>query len=93
MRRGAQLAVLVFFLTWIPLTVWRGLAFGRTFRIGTGADRSSGPLIEGMIQIGAVMLAPALFVALLAFALWAWREERRHAAQLRERPRPPASPL
>jgi len=92
-RRGAQLAVLVFFLTWIPLTVWRGIAFGRTFRIGAGADRSNGPLIEGMIQIGAVMLAPALFVALLAFALWAWREERRHAAQLKARPRPPASPL
>ncbi len=79
MRRSARLAFVVFLATWIPLTVWRGLAFGRTFRIGAGADHSAGPLIEGMIQIGAVMFAPALFAALIAFALAAWQDERRAA--------------
>ncbi len=77
MRRGARLAAVVFLVTWVPLSLWRGLAFGRTFRIGAGSERSSGPLIEGVIQVAAVMLAPALFAALLAFVLWAWREERR----------------
>jgi hypothetical protein len=77
-RNGIRLATVVFAATWIPLTVWRGLALGRTFRIGSGNQSDIGPLVEGMIQVSAVMLAPALFAALFAFALWAWREERRH---------------
>ncbi len=64
-------------LTWIPLTVWRGLAQGRAFRIGAHGQDSVWPLVEGMMQVGAAMLAPALFVGLLVFALLAWREERR----------------
>ncbi len=77
MRRGARLAAVVFVLTWVPLSLWRGLAFGRTFRIGHAGDRSWGPLVEGVIQLAAVMIAPALLVALAVFVLWAWREERR----------------
>lgn len=77
MRRGARLAGAVFLLTWVPLSLWRGLAFGRAFRFGEEGARSSGPLVEGVIQIAAVMLAPAAFAALVAFVLWAWREERR----------------
>jgi hypothetical protein len=77
MRRGARLAGIVFLGTWIPLSVWRGIAFGRTFRIGADAQGSVGPLIDGVIQIAAVMLAPAAFAGLIAFVLWAWREERR----------------
>jgi hypothetical protein len=77
MRRGARLAGAVFFLVWVPLSVWRGLAFGRTFRIGAEDARSWGPLLEGIVQIGAVMLAPAAFAALSVFVLWAWREEHR----------------
>jgi hypothetical protein len=77
MRRGARLAGAVFVLTWVPLSVWRGLRFGRTFRFGPEGSQSSGPLIEGIIQLSAVMLAPAAFAALIAFVLWAWREERR----------------
>lgn len=77
MRRGARLAGAVFLLTWVPLSLWRGLQFGRGFRFGPEGTRSSGPLVEGVIQIAAVMLAPAAFAALVAFVLWAWREEHR----------------
>ena len=77
MRRGARLAAAVFVLTWVPLSLWRGLEFGRTFRIGHAGAHSWGPLVEGVIQIAAVMIAPALLAALAVFVLWAWREERR----------------
>jgi hypothetical protein len=77
LRRGARLAGAVFVLTWVPLSLWRGLAFGRTFRIGRESDTSWGPLVEGVIQVSAVMIAPALLAALAAFVLWAWRDERR----------------
>ena len=77
MRRGAKIAGAVFLFTWVPLSLWRGIAFGRTFRIGRVDDHSSGPLIEGVIQVAAVMIAPALLVALAVFVLWAWREEHR----------------
>ena len=77
MRRGARLAGAVFVLTWAPLSLWRGVAFGRTFRIGHDGERSVGPLVEGVIQIAAVMIAPALLAALAVFVLWAWREEHR----------------
>lgn len=77
MLRGARLAGAVFVLTWVPLSLWRGLAFGRSFRIGRENDDSWGPLFEGVIQVAAVMIAPALLAALAAFVLWAWRDERR----------------
>ena len=77
LRRGAVLAGWVFVGTWVPLSVWRGIAFGRTFRIGHTDQASLGPLLEGIIQVAAVMLAPAAFAALVAFVLWAWRAERR----------------
>ena len=79
MRGGVRLAAVVFLITWLPLTLWRGLAMGRSFRIGAAGQDASGPLIDAVIQIGFVMLAPALFTALLAFTLWAWREERRRS--------------
>ena len=74
-----MLAAAVFAATWVPLTLWRGIALGRSFRIGDDAQAPVSPLIEGVIQLAFVMLAPALFAALFAFALWAWREERRSA--------------
>jgi hypothetical protein len=77
MRRGARLAGAVFLLTWVPLSLWRGLAFGRSFRIGRAGEDSWGPLAEGVLQIAAVMFAPAMLAALVAFVLWAWREEHR----------------
>lgn len=77
MRGGIRLAAMVFLVTWIPLTLWRGLAMGRSFRIGAAGQDASGPLVDAVIQMGFVMLAPALFAAVFAFALWAWREERR----------------
>ncbi|MFM8566360.1 MAG: hypothetical protein ACKOCV_01530 [Gemmatimonadota bacterium] len=77
MRRGARWAAVAFILTWVPLTLWRGLAFGAAFRIGDAGARAWSPLAEGVLQIGMVMLVPALLVALLTFVLWAWREERR----------------
>lgn len=77
MRDGVRLATLVFLVTWIPLTLWRGLAMGRSFRIGAAGQDASGPLVDAVIQMGFVMLAPALFAAVFAFALWAWRDERR----------------
>ena len=79
MRRGAWLALGAILITWVPLTLWCGLAQGRAFRIGSQGQQSVGPLIEGVIQVGAAMLAPALFVGLLVFAVHNWREERRAA--------------
>lgn len=77
MKRAAWLAGAAFALVWIPLTVWKGLALGRAFRIGTHGQGATGPLIEGVIQTAAVMLVPALFAALAVFTFAAWREERR----------------
>ncbi len=77
MRIPIRLAALAFVVTWVPLTLWRGLAMGRSFRIGSDAQQSAAPLVDAVIQMAFVMLAPCLFVALLAFALAAWREERR----------------
>ncbi|MEK0430767.1 MAG: hypothetical protein RL139_571 [Gemmatimonadota bacterium] len=77
LRRGARLAAAVFLVTWIPVSLWRGLRFGAAFRIDGSAHGGIAPLVEGVIQIAAVMLVPSLLLALLAFALWAWREERR----------------
>lgn len=84
MRHGARFAGAIFVLAWVPLSLWRGLAFGRTFRIGRESDDSWGPLVEGVIQVAAVMIAPALLAALAAFVLWAWRDERR-SSQRRSR--------
>lgn len=77
MKRGTKLALWTFFLTWIPLSVWRGLALGRSFRIGHQDAEHTGPLIDAIVQLAFVMLAPALFAALAVFVFWAWREERR----------------
>lgn len=77
MKRGAWIAGLVVLLTWTPLTLWRGLALGRSFRIGSHGQERVGPLVEGVIQVGFAMLAPALFAGLFIFVLLAWREERR----------------
>ena len=79
MKTGIRLAALTFVFTWIPLSLWRGLAMGRSLRIGNDAQQASGPLIDGVIQIAMVMLAPALFAALFVFVLWSWREERNAA--------------
>jgi hypothetical protein len=76
-RRGVWWAGIAFVLTWVPLTLWRGLAFGAAFRIGEAGAGAWSPLAEGVLQVGMVMLVPALLVALLTFVLWAWREERR----------------
>lgn len=75
-RAAGRLAGAVFLLTWIPLSVWRGLAVGRTFRIGPGAD-GQGPLVDGIITAAAAMLAPAALAALVAFVGSAWLAERR----------------
>ncbi|HRN53621.1 MAG TPA: hypothetical protein PK788_08995 [Gemmatimonadaceae bacterium] len=79
MRTGLRLAAVAFALVWIPLTLVRGIAMGRELRIGSHGQGAIGPLVDAVIQAGFVMLAPSLFVALLVFALWAWREERRAA--------------
>lgn len=79
MKRGAWLAAGAFVLTWVPLSLWRGIKFGRTFRLGAEGQDSLGPVVEGIIQIAAVMLAPSLFVALVVFVAWAYWEERRAA--------------
>ena len=79
MRTGVRLAALAFLVTWIPITLVRGIAMGRQFRIGSHGQDAWTPLFDAVVQIAFVMLAPSLFVALLVFSLWAWREERRAA--------------
>jgi Na+/H+-dicarboxylate symporter len=82
-RTGARLAALTFLLTWIPFTLVRGIAMGRQFRIGDQGQDAWSPLVDAVVQIAFVMLAPSLFAALLVFALWAWREERAAARSKR----------
>ena len=77
MRRGVRLALLVFFLTWIPATLFLGLRFGSTMRIGADGRKSVTPLIEGVIQLSWITLVPAMVIALLALAIWGWMQERR----------------
>lgn len=79
MRRGVRFAAVAFCVTWIPLTLVRGIALGREFRIGRHGQGATGPLVDAVIQVAFVMLAPALFVALAVFVFWAWREERAAA--------------
>ncbi len=81
MRHGVRLAAVVFVCTWVPLTLWRGVAMGRSFRIGHRDADAWGPIADALINIGAIMLAPALLAALVSFVLWNWREERRAAAR------------
>ena len=77
MQSGVRLAAVAFVLTWLPITVFKGLAMGRSFRVGRHGQDAVGPLIDAMVQVGFAALAPALLVALVAFAFSAWREERR----------------
>lgn len=77
MKRALWIAGATFALVWVPFTVWKGIALGRAFRIGTHGQGAVGPLVEGVIQTAAVMFVPALFAALAAFTIAAWREERR----------------
>ena len=77
LRPGVRLAALVFCIVWIPASLWRGLRFGAAFAIGGDAHGAITPAIEGVIQMAAVLLVPALLAALLAFVLWAWQMERR----------------
>jgi hypothetical protein len=79
MKRAAWVGGTAVLATWLPLTLWRGVAQGRAFRIGAHGQESVGPLVEGVIQAGFAMLAPALFAGLLVFVLLAWREERRRS--------------
>lgn len=81
MRRGARIAAAVFFLTGIPLSVWRGIEYGRRLQFGPEGRADWRPLGDGIINLAAVMLAPAAFAALIAFVLWAWREERRSTSR------------
>jgi hypothetical protein len=76
-RRNLRVAAAVFVLVWVPATLWRGIEVGRTFRIGGQGERSVTPLVEGVIQMAFVMLAPSLLVGLLVLALLNWRAERR----------------
>ena len=76
MRTGIRLAALAFALTWIPLTLVRGIAMGRQFRIGSHGQDAWSPLVDAVFQSALVMLAPSLFVSLLVFALVMWRQER-----------------
>lgn len=84
MRRCARTAGIVAVLVWIPLALLLGLASGRSFRIGAAGQSSVGPLVEGVIQAAAITFVPALFAALSAFVLCAWRQERE---EREERPR------
>lgn len=76
MRSALRLAAVTFAITWLPLTLVRGIAMGRQFRIGSHGQEAWTPLFDAVVQIGFVMLAPSLFAALAVFALRMWWEER-----------------
>ncbi len=71
----------VFLATWIPATLWLGIRWGRTLRLGADRANDLSPLIEGIIQFAFVTLVPAALVALLALALLAGADERRAARE------------
>jgi Na+/H+-dicarboxylate symporter len=77
MRAAVRLAAFTFAVTWVPLTLVRGIALGRQFRIGSHGQDAWTPLFDAVVQVAFVMLAPSLFVALVAFVLRMWWEERQ----------------
>ena len=66
-RRRLWYSGAAFLAVWMPTSIVMGVRWGRSLRFpGDNASRS-GPIIEGVIWIGMVMLVPALFVALAVF--------------------------
>ncbi len=79
LRQAARWSLAVFLATWIPLSVWRGLALGRSLQIGEVGRRDWRPLGDGIVNLAAVLLVLAALVALVCFVAWMWIEERRSA--------------
>lgn len=53
-----------------------GLDWGRRLRFGGDDPNHAAPIVEGILNMAAIMLAPAMLAALLVFAAHAWWTER-----------------
>ena len=76
LKRRMRWTILTFFLVWIPGTIWLGVDHGSRLRFGGDDLQHAGPIVEGLLNMGFFMGAPALFAALLVFVVHAWRTER-----------------
>ena len=76
-RRRLLYSASAFLIVWIPGSALLGFDYGRRLRFGGDDLQHAGPIVEGILNMAAVMLAPALFAALLVFAVHAWWTERK----------------
>lgn len=76
-RRRLWYSGTAFVVVWVPSSIVLGVRWGRSLRFPGDNATHTGPIIEGMIQFGLVMLVPALFVALAVFVAHAVVTERQ----------------
>ncbi len=76
LRRRLKWSALAFFVIWLPGTIALGVDYGSRLRFGGDDPTHAGPIVEGLLNMGFFMGAPALLAALLVFAFHAWRTER-----------------
>ena len=74
-RRRLLYSLSAFLIVWVPGSAMLGYDYGRRLRFGGDDLQHAGPIIDGMLNMGAMMIAPALFAALLVFAVHAWWTE------------------
>ncbi len=75
-RQRLRWSVLTFLAIWIPGTIALGWDYGSRLRFGGDDLNHAGPIVEGLLNMGFFMGAPALFAALLVFVVHAWRTEK-----------------
>ncbi len=75
-RRRLWYAGTAFAAVWIPSSIVLGMRWGRSLRFPGDHAQQTGPIADGIIQFGLVMLAPSLFVALVVFVAHAAVTER-----------------
>ena len=70
-RRRLWYSGVAFTLVWLPASIVMGVRHGRALRFPGDNASQAGPLLEGILWLGMVMLVPALFVALAVFVVHA----------------------
>jgi len=75
-RRRLWYSGAAFFAVWVPPSIVLGIRWGRSLRFPGDNATHTGPIVEGVMQFGLVMLVPALFVALAVFVAHAVATER-----------------
>jgi hypothetical protein len=79
-RRRLGWPLVAFVGTWLPGTVALAVRHGRRMDFSGRLDRGWEPIVDAATTTGAVMLAPAFFVAVTVFVVQAWLAERATTA-------------